>query len=170
MKKTVLALGFFDSVHKGHKAIIDKTIEIANENGAMPAVLFLDGDLNVFTGKKSGLVFNSQEKKDIFCKLGIKNTVDFNVSNDFLKLTKTEFLKLILDKNVCGFVSGKDFTFGFKAEGNVDFLREYCIDKNITVTVIDDVLLDNKRISTRNIKDLLLNGNVKKANEMLITG
>lgn len=165
MKDCILALGFFDSVHIGHKKIIEETIFLSEKFNAVPAVLLMEGDLNFFTGKTTGLIFTTDERRDIFCGFGIKEIVSFKLSKEFLSRTKDEFLKILRNSyNVKGFVCGNDFTFGKNAEGNVAYLKKYCAENGLGLSVIDDVTNRGKRVSTRDIKKLLLDGDIKTAN------
>lgn len=168
MKDCILALGFFDSVHIGHKKIIEETILLSKKFNAVPAVLLMEGDLNFFTGKTTGLIFTPDERREIFSDLGIKKIVSFKLSKEFLDRSKSEFLKTLKDDyNVKGFVCGNDFTFGKNAEGNVDYLKKYCSDNALGLSVIDDVTDKGKRVSTRDIKKQLLCGDIEKANAEL---
>ena len=168
MKDCILALGFFDSVHIGHKKIIEETILLSEKFNAVPAVLLMEGDLNFFTGKTTGLIFTPDERREIFSDLGIKEIVSFKLSKDFLDRSKDEFLETLKnDYNVKGFLCGNDFTFGKNAEGNVDYLKKYCLDNALALSVIDDVTDKGKRVSTRDIKKLLLSGDIKNANAEL---
>ena len=168
MKDCILALGFFDSVHIGHKKIIEETIFLSEKFNAVPAVLLMEGDLNFFTGKTTGLIFTPDERREIFSDSGIKEIVSFKLSKKFLDRSKIEFLETLkIDYNVKGFVCGNDFTFGKNAEGNVDYLKKYCSDNDLKLSVIDDVTDKGKRVSTRDIKKLLLCGDIEKANAEL---
>lgn len=168
MKDCILALGFFDSVHIGHKKIIEETILLSKKFNAVPAVLLMEGDLNFFTGKTTGLIFTPDERREIFSDSGIKEIVSFKLSKEFLDRSKSEFLKTLKnDYNAKGFVCGNDFTFGKNAEGNVDYLKKYCSDNDLGLSVIDDVTAKGKRVSTRDIKKLFLCGDVENANAEL---
>lgn len=164
----ILALGFFDALHVGHKKIIEDTVLLARQTGVNPAALIMEGDLNRFTRKTVGLVYTTEERKNLFIKLGINNLVSFKLDESFLSRSKEDFLETLTgDYGVKGFVCGRDFTFGKSAEGNVEYLSAYCKNKGLNLKVADDVLDGDKKVSTRNIKKVLLDGNVKKASKFL---
>lgn len=164
----ILALGFFDALHVGHKKIIEDTVLLARQTGVKPAALIMEGDLNRFTRKTVGLVYTTEERKNLFIKFGINTLVSFKLDASFLSRSKEDFLETLTgDYGVKGFVCGRDFTFGKSADGNVDYLSAYCKEKGLNLKVVDDVLDGDKKVSARNVKKMLLDGNVKAASKFL---
>lgn len=156
----ILALGYFDAVHKGHKAVLEKTVQLATEKGCIASAL-------IFTGKKSKSdVFTLFERVLKLFKLGIKCVIVKELTAEFMKKDKLDFLdELSSLYNINSVVCGSDFTFGKNAEGNVQTLKSYFTSDR----VIDLNLVENfgKKISTTNIKLELEKGNVKMVNELL---
>ena len=168
MNKIILALGYFDSIHIGHRKIIEKTIELSIKYGAKPALFSFDGDLAKFLGKPSGQVFTKKEKEIILNKLGIDFIVYAPITKEYLSMSKNEFLEQLNERyNIVGYVCGDDFTFGAKAQGNTNDLLDYSITHNQVLEVISEVSYDKKRVSTTRIKDLLSLGDIKSVNSLL---
>ena len=168
MNKIILALGYFDSIHIGHRKIIEKTVALSKKYGVKPALFSFDGDLAKFLGKPSGQVFTKTEKETILNKLGIDLIVYAPISKEYLSMSKTEFLQQLNDKyDIVGYVCGDDFTFGAKAQGNTNDLTDYSITHNQFLEVISEVSYDKKRVSTTRIKDLLSLGDIKSVNQLL---
>lgn len=168
MKKLVIALGFFDSIHKGHREILNKTVAIANALGATPCVFTFDGDLNAYFGKTPLQVFTKSEKEETLKNIGIEEIIYAPITKEYLSKSKDDFLQT-LDKSgdIVGYVCGDDFSFGKNAEGKTKDLIDYAKTKNRFVEVVDEISLDGVRVSTTAIKQMLSNGNVKGANQML---
>ena len=160
----VIALGFFDGVHLGHREIIKKTVEIADGNDLISTVLTFKN----FKLKDPTEIRGYEEKLRIFEKLGVHQVIslDFNAVKD---IEAEEFVSDILHD---GFearvlVSGTDYTFGKGGKGDVDLLKVLSSKKGIKVEVVDDVFFEGEKCSSTLIRNLLLEGNVSKANRLL---
>ncbi len=170
IKKAVLALGYFDSVHKGHREVIARARALADETGAELVVFTFKGNLKaMLSGDKDKYVYAPQERESIYKSLGADEIYYAPVDFGFLSLGKLAFLNKMCKKyDVAGYVCGKDYKFGKFASGNVDDLAKYADGKNQKLIVVDDVTdAEGKKISTSRIKKLLNDGNVKKAAELL---
>lgn len=168
MESFVVALGYFDALHIGHAKIIEQTKTIAYKKGALPAVFTFDGDLAEFLGKPSGQVFTQEERKVKLKALGIDKIIYAPLTKEFLSLSKKEFLEwLNANYNVVGYVCGDDFTFGKNAQGKTFDLISYAKNKNQSVTIVDEISINKKRVSTTAIKEYLKNGFISDANAML---
>ena len=168
MKKIVLALGYFDSLHIGHQEILKRVKGLAEELFVEPAVFTFDGDLNAYFGKKPLQVFTKTEKELKLADLGITEIIYAPVSEEFLSKSKEEFLEFLDGRaEVVAYVCGSDFCFGNKAEGNVEFLKEYAENRGRKVIVVDEVLYNGNRASTTLVKNSLAIGDIKTANGLL---
>ena len=164
----VLALGFFDCLHIGHLKLLDKTKKLANKLNAKDCVLTFKNDLiSLFKGSK-GLICTFDERIDKLEKLQINTVISTTFTKEFSNVLAEDFLKeLITNFNVKAVVCGVDYKFGKGGLGNVDTLKKFCLNYKIEVVVVDDVIVDNEKVSTTLIKKLLLDGEIKKANTLL---
>lgn len=166
--KTVMALGLFDGVHLGHEKVILEAVKRAKELDCVPSVFTFDGNLKKSLGLSSKLIYSFSDKVSIIKSLGVSELYVLKVSNETLNLTKEEFLNGIFSKyDVKGFVCGSDFSFGKNGEGNVEYLKEFSARKNVTVTIVDILERDGVKVSSTLIKNLLISGEIKKANALL---
>lgn len=167
--KTIIALGYFDSVHTGHRKIIKKAQDVAKEKGFSCAVFTFGGNLNEFIGKgDKKSIFTTDERKDIFNLIGVKEVLFAPVDKEFLSLDKKEFLDYLNSVyDIECYVCGSDYRFGRLGLGDVEFLKDYAIRKGQTVLVEPLVLDGDKKVSTTLIKELLKDGKIEKANELL---
>jgi riboflavin kinase/FMN adenylyltransferase len=114
----VVSIGVFDGIHRGHLAILDRTISFAKENGWESMVITFDKNPKMVTKSQpyhSKLTTEAQ-MQEILANLGVNHMVVIDFSADFSKLTAEEFLAL-----VCAFcqvkamVVGEDFRCGAPA-------------------------------------------------------
>ncbi len=167
--KAVVALGYFDGVHKGHKEVILKAVKKAEELCASPVVFTFAGNLRAFiTGTQDKQIFSLRDRKRELDLLGVKEIYFAPVTKEFLEMEKDKFLDYLNDAyDIKAYVSGEDFTFGYKGKGNVSYLNEYASLHNQTVETVKILSINGEKVSTTNIKNSLLSGDIEKANFLL---
>lgn len=165
--KIVLLPGCFDGVHQGHRALIKRANEIKSECGAKLALLTFD-DAFSYKVKGDKLIFTLNERKGILSDLGVDYLIVIRSTNNFLAKTYEEFLEyLYTNYNIHSVVCGKDFTFGSKASGNADKLKEYFCDRGVAVEIMSDIIYNGEKISSSLIKKKLSDGDIETANALL---
>lgn len=165
----VLCLGWFDSIHKGHKKIINSAKILCEKTNANLAVLTFLTDENCMILKKMQQVFEFDERVILLEKQGVNEVICVNFNQEFANKNPVEFLDELCDNRlIAGFVCGKDYKFGKNAEGDINLLINYCKQKKLSFEIIDfETDETGDKISTNKIKNLLLSGNVKKVNQLL---
>ncbi len=168
-KSVVIALGFFDSLHIGHREVINTAKKMANELGIEPAVFTFDGNLkSVILNKPEKFVYSVNERKILIKDLGVNEVFFAPVTKEFLSLDKINFLNYINDiYDIKGYVCGEDYTFGEGGLGNINTLKNYAESKGQSVEIVNSVNDNLGRVSTTRIKRLLTDGNIIKANVLL---
>lgn len=169
LKPTVIALGYFDSVHKGHQKVINSAREYANANGYTLTVFTFGGNLKAaLSGNDDKCVFLSKEREQMLKDLGADEIYFAPVDKAFLSLSKKRFLKKMNKTfNIKCYVSGNDYRFGKKGEGDVAFLSKWAKSKKQDQIIVEDFVIDGKKVSTTDIKEFLTKGEIQKANELL---
>lgn len=165
---SVIVLGGFDSVHRGHRALIARGYAVAKKLNLPLLVFTFDGDLSMVSPVKKGLVFTYSERLDIFSECGVNGVIRAHFDEDFAKISPAEFLNSInrdfLPRTV---LCGKDYSFGFKAAGKALDAKRFFENAGVLFETVDFLSSAGEKISTRRIKDALLEGDVKKANFLL---
>ena len=169
-RKRAMALGFFDGVHIGHAALLDKTKQRAAEIDAMPSVLTFDvhPDTLVFNAEVP-LINSAIGRKDIINRcFGIDNVVFIHFNQKVMHMDWREFIdELINELDIAWLVVGHDFCFGYKGLGTAPRLKEYCAEKGVGCDIIEPVCRDGIVVSSTEIRKLIQNGEIEKANEYL---
>lgn len=159
----VLCLGYFDGIHLGHTALINKAKEIAKEKKVNLAVLLFTGGKNT-----DGDLFTFEERLIKLKTLNVDTVIYAELTDEFKNTKAEDFLNDIISYySVKTIVTGEDFTFGKNALGNAKTLRDFMQDKKVEVVTFDLVLNSGEKVSTRDIKALLKCGDVKTANQLL---
>ncbi len=167
-KSVALALGFFDSLHIVHRKIIGNAVEYAQSHGCESAVFtFKDNGISRFKGD---MIYVYEERKKLMDEIGVDNVIPFVFNEECMTTPKDKFLKKITDLvDVKAIFCGYDFTFGYKGEGNVEYLSTYCKQNGIDLFVTEKESAFNDKISSSMIKSFLLKGKIEEANRLLFS-
>lgn len=169
MKRTI-ALGFFDGVHIGHAALLEKTKERAEQIDAQPSVLSFDVHPdNLIHNTVVPLISDTQGREEVIRRcFGIDDVIFIHFSRYVMQMPWRDFLDNIVNElDVAWIVCGYDFTFGSMGEGNAQKLSEYCAEMGIGVDVMPEIKLDGITVSSTYIRKLLEEGDVETAARFL---
>ncbi len=167
---TAVALGLFDGVHHGHRAVIGRAVEAAkNVSGTEPAVFTFD-TATVTSKGTSGVeyIFSRETKFDLISGLGVKYIYSPDFMN-FKDLSGEDFVDLVLcDKLSAKFaVCGEDFRFGRNACCGAAELDKMCRKRGIGLITVPELSENGRKISSTEIRELIKTGEIKKANRLL---
>jgi len=170
-KSVVLTMGFFDGVHRGHRALTDLVLQRSKEMGISSAALTFWPHPRLILNKdphKLRFLTTLIEKTKIFSQLGFDFFIIQEFKPDFAHLSAEDFLKFIVKSyNVKHIIIGKDHRFGHKAEGNISTLKSLAPQLGFSFEEINIVEQYNTNISSTKIRDALDKGDIEKANTML---
>lgn len=166
---TVVALGYFDSVHLGHRKVIETAKSLANGLSATTTVFTFGGNLRKALSRRDDkYVYSLEERREILKEMGVENIFVQPVDFNFLSMGKLAFLNMLNRKfNIKGYVSGEDYKFGKFAKGTTEDLQKFAGVNSQVYKIVETVDDSGKKISTSRIKLLLSAGDIKGANEML---
>lgn len=162
---TAVAMGFFDGIHIGHRAVINGAVQWAREHGAAPAVFTfrLPAD-NKMKGKR---LLSTEDKHALIESLG----VEYYLCPDFEEIramTPEQFVYgIVQDCHARALFCGENFTFGAKAAGDPDLLRRLCAPLGVEVVVVPMAQFEEKPVSSTRIRTALEGGDIPAANAML---
>ena len=168
--KRAIALGFFDGVHIGHGALLEKTKERAAQSGASPAVLSFDVHPdNLVFGRETPLINSAEDRTDVIRRIyGIDDVVFLHFNRALMEMPWREFIENIISQlNIGWIVVGHDFCFGYKGEGTARRLKDYCLAHDIGCDIIPPVMLDGRVVSSTYIRSLIAQGNMEQARRYL---
>lgn len=171
IKKPVVALGNFDGVHLAHQKMFDLTRKLANKLHGNPTVYtFYPNPVKVLSPTSSPpLISTVSQKIELIKKYKMKGLILEPFSIEFARLTPEIFFQMILcDRlQIAGVVAGYDFTFGTKRSGTAETLEKLCKEKKIPYKILDAHLLGETLISSTQIRLLIHQGDIEKANCLL---
>ncbi len=169
-KGRVIALGFFDGVHIGHKALLDRVNERAAEHGLIPSVINFDThpDSLVFN-RTVGLIYDNEKRIEIINKeFGISDIIMIHFDRAMMETPWDEFLSLLLEKHFLRWVViGYDFRFGWKGLGTPDKVSDFCRNNGLGFDLIPAVEKDGETVSSTIIRRCITRGEMEKAEALL---
>lgn len=168
---TVLTIGTFDGLHRGHQDLISQLKAKARRQQAQAAVIaFHPRPKTVLAPHLPGddYLTTSTERIALFETLGVDVLVLIPFTIELSQTTAYNFTKMIVERlNVVQLCIGHDFALGKNREGNVDKLASLGREFNYTVSVIEPFVLDGQVISSTQVRQQLTAGNVRQATHLL---
>ena len=167
LERTVIALGFFDGVHRGHGALLQKTVQRAGELGAIPAVFTFDRPpKEVVTGRPMPLINSPEDRADLARRIyGIQQVILAPFDEAMMTMPWQDFITELLVKRhgAVHLVAGHDYHFGYKNQGDPRLLQEKCRELGIGCDIIPKVELEGVTVSSTYIRTLVEAGDVERA-------
>ena len=171
MQERVIALGFFDGVHRGHGALLRRAAEEARRRGCTPAVFTFDRPpKEVITGIPCPLINSPEDRSDLVKRLyGIDEMLMVPFDDEMRTTPWDRFVTDILvgRYGAVHLVAGHDHHFGYKNQGSPELLREKCAELGLGCDIIPAVTLDGVTVSSTHIRKLLEEGGVETARAFL---
>ncbi|WKX72902.1 bifunctional riboflavin kinase/FAD synthetase [Streptomyces sp. XD-27] len=139
--RSVVTIGSYDGVHRGHQLIIGRTVARARELGVPAVVVTFDPHPSevVRPGSHPPLLAPHHRRAELMAELGVDAVLILPFTTEFSQLTPADFVvKVLVDKlHARLVVEGPNFRFGHRAAGNVAFLEELGRTYDYEVEVID---------------------------------
>lgn len=160
-----VAMGFFDGLHIGHRAVLRGAVRWAQAHGAAPAVFtFTLPRDNTLKGSR---LLDTEEKHKAAQAMGIRYYMAPDFA-EFKDLSPEDFVDAMIQKlHARAFCCGENFTFGARAAGNVPLLKKLCAQRGVEVVVAPTALFEDKTVSSTRIRVALSGGDIPAVNAML---
>jgi len=168
-KNLSIALGFFDGIHIGHRAVLNSAISYAKQNRVKSAVVTFENHPRCYFSKCiPEYILSKHDKLKMFEELGFDFIYYLRFDERLANMSAKDYLETLY-KNLepKAISTGFNHTFGINKEGNSDFL-----DKNQNLFdykyfKIEPLKIENNIISSSLIRANLTNGNIEQVNKML---
>jgi riboflavin kinase/FMN adenylyltransferase len=167
-----LALGFFDGVHLGHRALMEACVDQCGQDGSTPAALLLEPHpLNVLGPRSQAVrVLNTvEEKAHLIRQCGIQQVFLKSFDEDFAKLSPEAFIQQYLMAlfHIRHVVAGFNYSFGQKGAGTPEFLRRYGQRHGFQARIVEPVYVDGILVSSTLVRNKIAAGEMEAAARFL---
>ena len=169
---TIVTIGTFDGVHKGHQIIINRINEIAKKQALESVVLTFDPHPRHVIypdDQELRLIHTLEEKIEALSKTGVQNLVLHKFTKEFSRTESVNFIRdfLVTKLNMKYMVVGFDHHFGKNRQGTFDNLIELSDAYGFKIEKIKPQNIGEVTISSTKIRNAILEGDCKKANAYL---
>lgn len=168
--KSVVTIGKFDGIHKGHEVLIEKTVDYSKQEQLTSVVFtFKNSPISYFSNIITREIITEVEKMNKLKLLGVDVVIDIPFNKDMAEISAEDFVKQILvDKlGAKKLIIGHDFAFARKREGTPPILKILGKKYGFDVEVIEPVVINNIRVSSTHVKDLIYAGRVDEIKNYL---
>ena len=163
---SIVVIGNFDGVHKGHQQILNRAKEIAGEEKIV-ALTFDPHPVSIFAPERTPTLLTILSDKIELLKIHNADQVAvIKFTKEFAAMSPEEFVNKVLVEQLKAttVIVGQNFTYGFKAAGNVQSLAQHTEFETIVLDLQSNAEL---AISSTRIRTAITNGDVESAREML---
>lgn len=164
--RTVITLGKFDGVHRGHQALIDRVTEYAAscraDGQAIKTVVF-----SFMMGHY--MLLTVPERRQLLAGMGIDMLVECPFVPQIITMEAEAFVRdiLVLQMHASHLVVGDDYRFGYGRRGDVSLLRQMGEIYGFSVETVGKVIDGDSRVSSSRIREALLQGDMETVNRLL---
>lgn len=163
VENTVVTIGNFDGIHKGHIKLIKEAVEEAKlKNYKSVVFTFENHPMRYFRANSIKNIITNEEKIKIFKELGVDIVLMIQFDEYMTKIPPTDFVKdILMEKLNCKMVIvGHDFTFARNKEGNASLLKTLGEEYDMNVKIIEPIKIKGRRVSSSYIRELIKEGKV----------
>ena len=166
---TILTLGTFDGIHKGHRTIISKLTSESKKHDLKSIILtFFPHPRNIVSPKKIKSISTIDEKIQIFSKLDLDQLIIQNFNKSFSEIGAEEFIKLLVNNlNLKKIIVGYNHRFGKNRLADIHVLRDYSIKYDFEVVEIKAFEVEKIKISSTKIRSAINDGDIDICNNYL---
>ena len=168
--ETCIALGTFDGIHIGHKALINECVASARKNGIKSVVVTFDVlPMSIIApDTHPGIIMDNNMKIAMIEKMGVDYLIFLHFSKGFAMTDSQVFLEFLTKRlNARMLICGYNYSFGKHGSGNGSMLEKYKSKLGYELKVFEPVRCDGQDVSSTVIREKLINGDVEEASRFL---
>ncbi len=166
----VVAIGFFDGFHLGHRAIVREAVR-ARRPGERVAVLTFRAHPATYLrpGTEPPMIFTLEERINAFARAGVDEAFVLPFDASVASLEPGDFLDGMLVERIGAraMVVGENFRFGAKRAGDVAFARAHLAARDLTCIGVPNTLVDGERVSSTRIREAIAHADLALADRLL---
>ncbi|MCL2015323.1 MAG: bifunctional riboflavin kinase/FAD synthetase [Defluviitaleaceae bacterium] len=170
-KETVIAIGKFEALHKGHVHLITTTVEYAKNYGLKSCVLhFVPNPIKILYDSGYKSLFSKEEYNLLLANYGLDYSIPYTFDSSVAQLSPAAFCSIIKEQFSCKtLIVGEEFRFGQDRAGNAELLSGLSAKLDMQIVVVPIVKLadDSEKISTSQIRRYLAQSQIRQANKIL---
>lgn len=138
--QTVIALGTFDGMHPGHRAVISCAVEKARKSNAKAMVYTFSTIPRALFEKAPRMLMTPEERRQEMLKMGVDRVVMVDFTKEIAEMTPEAFVKVLFEAyHPLAIVAGEDYSFGHRAQGRMELLHQMGKEMGFEVITVKTV-------------------------------
>lgn len=164
-----VAIGVFDGVHRGHRAILSGAIQAAKRRGLSPMVVTFHPHPQAVLRmeKRPAILLSLPHRLRLFEEIGVREVVLVRFNKAFSRIPHEIFLKKLHRIGMRALCVGSDFRFGCGGKGDAAYLKRAASTGNFALRLVRPLKDQKDTISSTHIRKLIEKGELEKAGRML---
>ena len=164
-----LAIGNFDGVHLGHRALFAQAATAARRlGGPACALTFEPHPAQVLAPQYAPpLICSTERKRELFHDCGVRDVIEQRFDREFARTDARAFVEMILATGVSDVVVGHDFTYGRDRQGGTQALRLALEERGVRLSVVAPVTVEGLVVSSTKVREFALEGRLAAAQALL---
>ncbi len=169
LHNSVVSLGKFDGIHRGHQLLLNRILEQKKLGYQAVMFTFMFHPDNLFSDKEIDTIYTEEEKRYFLEQSGLDVLVSYPFTEETAAMEPEDFIKDVLIEKLDArmIVVGSDFCFGHNRRGNVAMLKEMSHNYGYEIIAFDKIKSDGQVISSSYIRNEIMEGHMERANSML---
>lgn len=166
----VLAIGFFDGMHRGHQELARRTLALRRPGWRAAVLTFANHPAtHLRPGSEPELICTLPERVDLFARYGYDECFLVPFDASIARIEARDFAREILLQRLAvrGVVVGDTFAFGHGREGTTEALRAWLAEAGVELTAVPQMADGGERISSTRIRAAIAAGDCAEADRLL---
>jgi len=167
---TVVSIGKFDGLHRGHQKLVKEMLHWKEQGYKIAMFTFSTPPWTLVKGKPQTMLMTNRERMNLLKAAGVDYLVEYPFDEEVCRMDPEQFVAEILtgQMNAGVIVTGPDCHFGYKAAGDMALLEALAPKYGYRFFAVDKARdEENKIISSTYVREMLAEGNIRKANSLL---
>ena len=165
---TVISLGKFDGIHRGHELLLEQLLKKKKEGLATVIFTFDIPPKKKLEEEDVKVLTTNEEKMHMFDTFGIDYLIECPFTQEVMSMEPEDFIRMLVSQlSVKCIVAGEDFCFGHNRRGNYKMLQRYAELLSYEAIILPKMKEDARDISSTYVREEIAAGRIEKANKLL---
>jgi len=165
---TVISLGKFDGIHRGHELLLEQLIKKKREGYKAVIFTFDIPPKKIIEAEDVKVLTTNEEKMHMFDSFGIDYLIECPFTPEIMNLEPETFIEMLVKNlSVKCIVAGADFRFGKNRRGDYQTLKEYSERLGYEAIVLPKMKEEDRDISSSFVREEIQAGRIERANKLL---
>ena len=165
---TVISLGKFDGIHRGHELLLEQLLKKKREGYATVIFTFDIPPKKALDAQDAKVLTTNEEKMHMFESFGIDYLIECPFTPDVMNMEPEVFIEMLVKNlSVKYIVAGEDFCFGHNRRGDYRMLQEYAKQLSYEAIILPKMKEEERDISSTFVREEITAGRIERANKLL---